>query len=130
MAARKSHLQVVQGGKKTAKKSVEKLAVNRPLIGIVPAAQITAKKGLVASDYLNEPVDETLSEKKYRGRSRVYPEINVLTAAKRWHLSLLRHAKKHGYSTLSQYFKSETVLDADKKLADAVTALVAWERDL
>lgn len=134
MAAKKTKLELVKGGgKKSAKPA---LAVNRPLIRVVPASELDPKKGLSARSYITPAEDAEEIEKglplKARGRSRVYPEINVLNAAKGWHRSMVRFARSQGFGpeNMKKFFKEAHITDMDKKLFDMVQAFINWEHEL
>lgn len=136
MASRKkAHLKVVAGGKKDVPPAPAKrrqvLAQDRPLIGIVRAEQLDPAKGLRAKDYVHRTYHENKVLEGSGGRSRIYPEINVLNSAKAWYRSMIRLARSEGYSDVKKFFKeSDLVNDHDKRLADAVLAFIEWENKL
>ena len=123
-----------QGKKRRAKKTKKKstLAIDRPLIGIVESSELDPKKGLRAQDYLDpEQMRTKMSEEHQRGRSRIYPEINVLNSAKGWYQSMIRIARRDGFTDMKKWFKeSPFVSPHDKRLFDAVKSLIEFERKL
>lgn len=146
MAPKKSHLRLVRGGNKPSRARDPKLAVNRPLIGVVAPEKLDPKKGLRAQDYVPKFATagearqyeiETERARKHaqkehqeqlKGRSRIYPEINVLNSAKGWYRGMIRLARSEGYTDMKKFFKeSESVNDHDKRLFDSVTAFIEWE---
>ncbi len=129
-AKKKSHLRVIKGGNKPSKN--DGLAVNRPLIGVVPSTDLDPKKGLNAKAYLDPPqMREKISEEHQRGRSRIYPEINVLNAAKAWYRSMIRLMRSGGYNSLKTFFEnSPAVGPADKRLFMMVETLIEFENKL
>ena len=129
-AKKKSHLRVIKGGNNPSKNS--KLAVNKPLIGIVQSTELDPKKGLRAGDYLDPAqMRAKVSEEHQKGRSRIYPEINVLNAAKGWYRSMIREARRDGYTDMKKFFKESIFVGPnDKKLFDAVKALIEFEQSL
>ncbi len=127
-AKKKAHLTVVAGGKKHSPPAARRqvFAQDRPLIGVVNAEDITPEKGLSARNYL-KPDNPTPTV----GRSRLYPEINVLNSAKGWYRSMIRLARSEGYTDVKKFFKeSQLVNPHDKRLFDTVEAFIEWENKL
>lgn len=144
--AKKNHLRLVRGEGKPSRSRDPKLAINRPLVRSVPASELDPKKGLRAKDYVprfateaeQRHYDDEVKKAKDRvkathqeqlkGRSRIYPEINVLNSAKGWYRSMIRLARSEGYTDMKKFFKeSDLVGPSDKRLADAVLAFIEWE---
>jgi hypothetical protein len=87
---------------------------------------VTPEGGFRARDHLTDEEDETMPA-KFRGRSRVYPEINVLNAAKSWHRIQLALSKARGYLDPMAYAKSQLTPE-ERVLFTAVTAMKKWEK--
>jgi hypothetical protein len=98
-------------------KDVQVFASDRPLIAIVSAKELDPEKTLLATDYVDD----------VRGRSRIFPELNALHAAKGWYRDMIRLARSEGYTDMKKFFKSDLVTTADKRLFHAVGALIDWE---
>jgi hypothetical protein len=143
---KKAHLRVVAGGKASSPPATVKrqvFAQDRPLIAAVPSERIDAQQGLRAKDYVHRTDHEnkTLEEAKerfldktidhVRGRSQLYPEINVLNSAKGWYRGMIRLARSEGYSDMRKFFKESDLVNAhDKRLFDTVGAFIEWENKL
>lgn len=126
MVTKRTHLRLVDGGGKPRKKST--LAVDRPLIRAVPVGELDPKKGLRAQAYLLSAQMQESTADLQKGRSRIYPEINVLNSAKGWYRRMIRLARSEGYTDMKKFFKeSDLVGPTDKKLFESVGALIDWE---
>ena len=132
--AKKKHLRLVRGEGKPSRSRDPKLAINRPLVRSVPADEITPNT-LLPRAYVHRTIHEqrVLEDDTRRGggRSRVYPEINVLNSVKGWYRSMIRLARNEGYTDMKKFFKESHVIGpADKRLFDAVGAFIEWENKL
>lgn len=144
MAAKKKHLRALPGGRKhkTPGDLTQVYASDRPLIQIVLSSELDPAKGLRAENYVHRTyheqklveAKERLTEKDVehaRGRSQLYPEINVLNAAKAWYRRILRMSRSEGFKDVREFFKkSENVNADDKRLFDATKAFIEWENKL
>lgn len=121
---------VTRKAEKLAKdKDVQVLVVDKPLIAVVSSQDLDPAKGLRASDYIHRTHHENKVLEETKGRSRIYPEINVLNSAKAWHQSMIRLARREGYYDVKKFFKeSDLVTPDDKRLFDAVEAFKKWEQ--
>lgn len=117
---------VTRKAEKLAKdKDVTVLAIDRPLIAIVSPAELDPAKGLSAKTYLDAASER---DAKFDGRSRIYPEINVLNSAKAWHRGMIRLARSEGYTDMKKFFKESEIVNAhDKALFFMTQSLVEWE---
>lgn len=138
MASAKKNLRLVRGEGKPSRSRDPKLAIHRPLIRVVPASELTPNtlqarayvhrthhEQATIESYEKEKID---AHEKQKGRSRIYPEINVLNSAKGWYRSMIRLARSEGYTDMKTFFKESLAVNAhDKRLFDAVGAFIEWE---
>ena len=118
----KPKLKVLSGG---GRKPKRELPVSmRPTVGLV--SDVTPTRGFRARDYLTDQEDKTMPE-RFRGRSRVYPEVKLLQAAKAWYRAQVEHARDAGYQNM-RAFAREQLTTEEEVLFARVKALLTWEK--